>query len=103
MPGSFWLADSSSPSHGKKSLEERVSALEVQMGGKTLEEHFREQSQLIDRLLAYRFDEFEKKWDARLDENSRRGSRKSLKRSSRLAGGKACPNPKRPGQRQKGR
>jgi hypothetical protein len=52
----------------RKSLEERVSALEAQMAGKTLEEHFREQSQLIDRAFAYRFAEFEKKWEARPEE-----------------------------------
>jgi hypothetical protein len=51
----------------ERTLEERVAALEKQMGGKTLQEHFREQAELIDR----RFDEFEKrqdaKWEARLD------------------------------------
>jgi hypothetical protein len=46
-------------------LDERVSAIEAQLQGKTLEEHFREQSQLIDRLFADRFEEFDKKWDAR--------------------------------------
>jgi len=48
-----------------------VAALEKQMGDKTLQEHFREHAELIDRLLVYRFDEFENeldaKWDARLD------------------------------------
>ena len=65
----------------KKSLEERVSAIEVQLGDKTLQEHFREQAELIDGLFAYhlveidkrfgqvdkRFDEMNRDWDARLD------------------------------------
>jgi hypothetical protein len=51
----------------KKSLEERVSAIEAQLGGKTLQEHFREQAELIDRLFAFRFRELEDRWDAKLD------------------------------------
>ena len=55
----------------ERTLEQRVAALEKQMGDKTLQEHFREHAELVDRLLVYRFDEFEKKldakWDARLD------------------------------------
>jgi hypothetical protein len=49
----------------KKSLEERVSAIEAELAGKTLEEHFREQAELIDRLFAYRFEELDKKWGPR--------------------------------------
>jgi hypothetical protein len=51
----------------KKSLEERVSIIEAQLAGKTLQEHFREQAELIDRLFIYRFDEFDKKWEAKFD------------------------------------
>jgi len=51
----------------EKSLEARVAALEGQLAGKTLEEHFREQSSLIDRLFVYRNAELEKKIDAKLD------------------------------------
>ena len=51
----------------ERTLEQRVAALEKQMGGKTWQEHFREQAELIDQ----RFADFEKrqdaKWDARLD------------------------------------
>jgi hypothetical protein len=71
-----------SPCMSEKSLEERVSAIEAQLGNKTLEQHFREQAELIDRrfaesfreqgelidrLFVYRFDEFDAKWDAKLD------------------------------------
>jgi len=45
----------------KKSLEARVSLIEVQLAGKTLEEHFREQAELIDERFAIR----DAKWDAR--------------------------------------
>ena len=48
----------------KGSIEERVSAIEAQLAGKTLEQHFREQAELIDRLFVYRFDEFEKGFEA---------------------------------------
>ena len=55
----------------ERTLEQRVAALEKQMEGKPLREHFREQAELIDRLFVYRFEEFEKrldaKWDAKLD------------------------------------
>jgi hypothetical protein len=66
----------------KKSLEDRVSAIEAQLAGKTLGQHFREQAELIDRrldeslrtqaelidgLFALRFDEFDKKWDVKLN------------------------------------
>ena len=37
------------------------------VAGKTLEEHFREQAELIDRLFAYHFAELDKKWEAKLD------------------------------------
>lgn len=56
----------------ERTLEQRVAALEKQMQGKTLQEHFREQAELIDRLFVYRFEEFEKrldeKWEKRFDE-----------------------------------
>jgi hypothetical protein len=66
----------------EKTLEQRVSALEAQLSNKTLEQHFREQAELIDRrfgesfrehaelidkLFVYRFEEFENRWDAKLD------------------------------------
>jgi uncharacterized membrane-anchored protein YhcB (DUF1043 family) len=51
----------------RKSLEERIDAIEAQLAGKTLQEHFREQAELIDRLFVYRFDEFERKWEAKLE------------------------------------
>jgi hypothetical protein len=38
----------------KKSLEDRVSVIEVQLAGKTLEEHFRAQAELIDQRFATR-------------------------------------------------
>jgi hypothetical protein len=65
----------------EKSLEARVAAIEKQMAGKTLETHFREHAELIDRrfaesfrenaelmdrLLAYRFEESDRKWDQKL-------------------------------------
>jgi CHASE3 domain sensor protein len=50
-------------SMAKRSMEERVSAIEAQLAGKTLEEHFREQAELIDE----RFSEQDKKWDAKLE------------------------------------
>jgi hypothetical protein len=37
------------------------------VAGETLQEHFREHGELIDRLLVYRLDEQDKKWDAKLD------------------------------------
>lgn len=46
---------------------ERLSAVEAQLGGKTLEQQFREQAELIDRLFIYRFEELDSKWDAKLD------------------------------------
>ena len=63
-----------------KSLEDRVAALGVRMGSKSIEEQFcdqaelidrrfshefKEQAQLIDRLFAYRFDELDEKWAPR--------------------------------------
>ena len=66
----------------KRTLEERVAAIEVQLAGKPLQAHFREQAELIDRRLAdsfrdqaelidrlfiYRLDEMDKRWDAKLD------------------------------------
>jgi hypothetical protein len=74
----------------KKSVEERVSAIEAQLGNKTLQDHFREQAELIDRLFAYhlgevdkrfgqmdrrfeqmdkRFDEMDKAWDVKFEVN----------------------------------
>ena len=54
-----------------RTLALRVAALERQTEGKTLQQHFREQAELIDQLFVYRFEEFEKqqdaKWDAKLD------------------------------------
>jgi hypothetical protein len=65
----------------KRSLEERVSLIEAQLTGKTFQEHFREQAELldrrlddsfrtqaelIDRLFAYRFEELDRKWGPRL-------------------------------------
>ncbi len=38
----------------RRTLEERVSAIEVQLAGKTLEEHFRVQAELIDERFAAR-------------------------------------------------
>jgi hypothetical protein len=66
----------------KEPLEERVSIIETQLAGKTIEEHFREQAELIDRrfddsfraqaelidrLFAHRFDEFDRKWDTKFE------------------------------------
>ena len=81
----------------EKRLEARISALEAQLGNKTLEQHFREQAELIDRrfadsfreqaelidrrfadsfreqaelidrLFIYRFEEFDNRWDAKLE------------------------------------
>ena len=54
----------------EKTLEERVAALENQMQGKTLQQHFREHAELFDQMFAYRFEEFKRElgvdWDARL-------------------------------------
>lgn len=54
----------------KKSLEERVAALEYVLGGKTLQQHFDEHAKVIERLINYHFDQFEerlfKKWDAEM-------------------------------------
>jgi len=41
----------------------QASAIESQLAGKNLQEHFREQAELIDTLFAYRFDELDKKWN----------------------------------------
>ena len=43
------------------SLEERVSAIEAQLAGKTLREHFREQAELLD----LRFAEQDDRWGVR--------------------------------------
>ena len=59
----------------KKSLEERVSAIEAQLGDKTLQEHFRNQAELIDRLFAYHLGEIDKRFgqmDKRFDEMDKR-------------------------------
>ena len=45
----------------KRSLEDRLSFVEAQLAGKTLQEHFREQAELIDKRFAVR----DAKWDAR--------------------------------------
>lgn len=50
-----------------KSLADRVAALEAKVGSKTIQEQFREQAELIDRLFIYRFDEFDEKWDVKLE------------------------------------
>jgi hypothetical protein len=42
------------------------SSLEGYVGSKSIEEQFREQAELIDRLFIYRFDEYDRKMDARL-------------------------------------
>ena len=49
-----------------KSLTARVAALEAKVGSKSIEEQFREQAELIDRLFAYRFEEHDKKIDIKL-------------------------------------
>ena len=36
------------------------------MGSKSIQEQFREQAELIDRLFTYRFDEYDKKMDVKL-------------------------------------
>ena len=41
-------------SMAEKSLKERVSAIEDELAGKTLEKHFREQAELIDQRFAER-------------------------------------------------
>ena len=50
----------------EKTLADRVAALEAKVGSKTIDEQFREQAELIDRLFTYRFEEFDKTWDAKL-------------------------------------
>jgi hypothetical protein len=55
------------PRMAEKTLEERVSLLEAQLENKTLEQHFRELAELIDRLFVYRFEGLDKKRDAKLD------------------------------------
>jgi hypothetical protein len=37
------------------------------LAGKTLQEHFRDQAELIDQLFIYRFDEMDKRWGAKLE------------------------------------
>ena len=51
----------------EKSSEERIAAIEAQLGNVPIEEHFREQAELIDRVFACRLDECERKWEATLD------------------------------------
>ena len=48
-----------------KALADRVAALEAKVGSKTIAEEFREQAELIDKLFIYRFDENDKRWNAR--------------------------------------
>jgi uncharacterized coiled-coil protein SlyX len=62
----------------EKPVEERIAAIEAQLGHIPIEEHFREQAELIDRVFVYRFEEFERKWEARLESlESRLGSLES--------------------------
>lgn len=49
------------------SLADRVAALEVKVGGQTIQEQFRGQAELIDQLFVLRFDEHDKEWDAKLE------------------------------------
>ena len=49
-----------------KSLAERVAALEAKVGDKSIQEQFREQAELIDRLFTDRFQEYDKSMDAKL-------------------------------------
>lgn len=44
-----------------KTVEERLTALEAQLEKKTLEEHFRGQAGLIDRLVVHRFEAIDAK------------------------------------------
>jgi hypothetical protein len=55
------------PCMAEKTIEERLSALEAQLENKTIEQHFREQAELIDRLFLYRFEGLDKKLEAKLD------------------------------------
>jgi hypothetical protein len=52
-------------------------------GNRTIEEQFREQAELIDRLFLCRFDEFDKKWDGKRDA---RFARFEQKLNARLVG-----------------
>lgn len=73
----------------QKSIEERVSLLEAELAGKSLEMHFREQAELldvrfdesfrsqaelIDKLFAYRFGHLDNKWGPRFTVIERRVS-----------------------------
>ncbi len=51
----------------EKTSEERIAAIEACLGDKRLDEHFREQAELIHRLFAYRFGEFHQRWTAVVD------------------------------------
>ena len=51
----------------EKTWDERIAAIEAQLGDKSLEEHFREQAELIHRLFAYRFGEFDQRWNVNFD------------------------------------
>ena len=44
-----------------------MRALETKVGSKTIDEQFREQAELIDRLFVYRFEESDRKWEAKLE------------------------------------
>lgn len=63
-------------------MADRVAALEIKVGSKTIQEQFREQAELIDRrfdesfreqaelidrVFAYRFEELDKKWGPRFE------------------------------------
>ena len=54
-----------------RTLTQRVAALERQMEGKTLQQHFRENAELVERLLVYYLEESERRqdanWDTKLD------------------------------------
>ena len=52
----------------EKSLEDRISELEAKLGPKSLDEHFREQAELVDRRLAESFREQAELVDRRLAE-----------------------------------
>ena len=67
LPSSWRGFRSKRPGMTDKALQDRVSALEAQLRSKPLDEHFREQAELIDRLFVYRFDEFRKQLHAELD------------------------------------
>ena len=62
----FWRAFSNWGAMPDKT-EEGGSPIEAQLETKTLEALFGEQAELIHRLFAYRFSEFDQKWDVNLE------------------------------------